>query len=467
MINYKNNIDLVNTLLSSDAILLQNSGGHFEKIQFSDFQQYLANVANYTFDDVAFYVDINKASTTSTSTVVDRGGSSYMKSLWTGMWKMAIMSPSGHFSYLSGSNNCYTSDGTKVMNYAAGLAADGATAEYHYNLLSSFSNCNVMGQIPKTYFHAQEITVGSVTFYRLWFSIVAFGNQNIIPEQWVGIFKGKVDANGKLRSIPNAIPTGNKTIYQFWQAAQLMGTNYGLANGDFQTQLHAFLFANYGSRDIQNATKDGSVVFGPSLDGSENTKASASDGFTRQQGIVTGATLSLTAQDGNVGTIDGVGGNVHVSRIGYFEGVYGQYWEMRCGMASLANDAANNVYLWKTNFCPSSAPTADTFANIPCQIVTRSTVGNSKWCIGDHLLSCVPTGSGISGISTGDAFYYDAAGQLWLWGGDSAESSGCGLSDSASTAGWTSSASDFAARLAFFGNAVERTGAQLLSELTA
>ena len=467
MISYKNTIDQVASLLSSDFIILQNIGGHFEKIQFSDFQQYIANVANFSFDDVAFYVDINKASTTGTSTIIDRGGSSYMQALWTGLWKMAIMSPNGHFSYLSGDNNCYTSDGVKVMSYTAGLAADGATAEYHYNLLSAFSNCNVMGQIPKTYFHAQEITVGGNTFYRLWFSVVAFGTQNIIPEQWVGVFKGKIDTNGKLRSIPNAVPTGNNTIYQFWQAAQLMGSSYGIANGDFQTQLHTFLFANYGSRDIQNATKNSNIVFGPSLDGSENTKASASDGFTRQQGIVTGATLSLTAQDGNVATIDGVGGNVHVSRIGYFEGVYGQYWEMRGGMASLANDAGNHVYLWRTNFCPSSAPTADTFANIPCQIVTRSTVGNTRWCIGEHILSCIPTGAAISGISTGDSFYYDTAGQLWLWGGRSSSSSGCGLSSSNSLSAWSLSSSNIAARLAFFGNAVEKTGASLLSELTA
>ena len=98
MISYKNNIDQVASLLSSDFIILQNIGGHFEKIQFSDFQQYIANVANFSFDDVAFYVDINKASTTGTSTIIDRGGSSYMQALWTGLWKMAIMSPNRHLS---------------------------------------------------------------------------------------------------------------------------------------------------------------------------------------------------------------------------------------------------------------------------------------------------------------------------------------------------------------------------------
>ena len=57
----------------------------------------------------------------------------------------------------------------------------------------------------------------------------------------------------------------------------------------------------------------------------------------------------------------------------------------------------------------------------------------------------------ISGISYSDYYYYNAEGQLWLFGGASDDASPCGLAFAKSNAAWTSSSSYHSARLAFYG----------------
>ena len=66
-----------------------------------------------------------------------------------------------------------------------------------------------------------------------------------------------------------------------------------------------------------------------------------------------------------------------------------------------------------------------------------------------------------SGITYNDYYYYDADGQLWLFGGRSENGSYCGLAFADSYYGWSTSYSDISARLAYYGTVKRVTPTEL------
>ena len=240
--------------------------------------------------------------------------------------------------------------------------------------------------------------------------------------------------------------------------AQSRSKNHGLANLDFRNWLLWYMMGTYGYRDSQGCkTADGTLVWGVGLDGSENTTGSSSDGFTRQQGIKHGQTLSLGIYDGKVAVTDSAGGIAHSVNVAGFCDPWGQRWEMVQGLCSMTN--SNDVYCWRHNWLPTGTPTAATFANVDCVKLTRKTSNNlgvmnivtDKQNQGVYM---IPKASG-SNLAYNDYYWYLASGQLWLFGGASYFSSDCGLASSFSNNGWSDSGSHVSARLAYYGNIKE------------
>ena len=214
----------------------------------------------------------------------------------------------------------------------------------------------------------------------------------------------------------------------------------------------------YGYRDSQGCkTADGTLVWGVGLDGTENTTGSSSDGFTRQQGIKHGQTLSLGIYDGKVAVTDSVGGIAHSVNVAGFCDPWGQRWEMVQGLCSMTN--SNDVYCWRHNWLPTGTPTAATFANVDCVKLTRKTSGGlgvmnivtDKQNQGVYM---IPKASG-SNLVYNDYYGYSASGQLWIFGGSSDNGSSCGLAASGSPYGWSDSGSTLSARLAYYGDIKE------------
>lgn len=124
---------------------------------------------------------------------------------------------------------------------------------------------------------------------------------------------------------------------------------------------------------------------------------------------------------------------------------------MMGGLCSVGTD----VYCWRSNIVPASAPTAETFEGIEHVLLTRPT--SAVW--GMNIIAS-ENGQGVymipkqslSGVSYGDYFSYAEAGQLWVFGGDSDNGSSCGLASSSSNLAWTSSYAHFSARLAYYGS---------------
>lgn len=436
----------VHSLADSNSVFL-NCGNEVKQMNIDEFRVHMNDNDNQVLNDLAFYIDINSASANG-STRVDVGGNDHMRQMWEDSAVPVLMDGNGNYCELNPNDCRYTAEGEAIVDLSTNA------------LLTKWANADIMIIIPQYYGHVQTVTVGATTKLRPWFSLVPLPNGYIIPQQVVGKFKASVVSN-KLRSIPNTTPAGNKTINGFWDAAQLRSKNHGLANLDFRNHLLFHMMSKYGWRDSQNCKgSDNTLVWGVGLDGTEN-----SGGWDRQNGIKTGHTLSLGMNDGNALITDTAGNNCHGVNVAGFENPWGQYWEMVQGLCSVGT----TVYCWRGNFMPTGTPTAATFDHVDCVALTRPTSAVWKMNIIANQegqgVYMIPKES-ISGISYDDNYWYDANGQLWLFGGASINGAHCGLASAASSGAWSLSDAAISARLAYYGS-VNKVSPTRLAELLA
>ena len=439
------NFDFVHQMSDENSIF-GNFGGSLGQMTIKEFRQHLNDNDEEVLNNLAFYIDVNKASSLG-STRVDVGGNLHMRALWEQSAVSVIMDANGNACKLKRNDNRYTEDGVSLLNN------DGT-------VISTYASCDFMKIVPITYGRVQTVTVGATSVQRLWLSLVPLPGGYIIPQLVVGKFKCSI-VDGKLRSLPGVVTGDSRTIRGFWELAQARSKNHGLANMDFQNYLLFHMMSKYAWRDSQNCKgSDNTLIWGVGLDGTEN-----SGGWEGQKNIKTGATLSLGDYDGNIAVTDANSNTCHKVNVAGFEDPWGQKWEMRGGLCSVGLD----VYCWRSNIVPSGTPTADTFANIDHVTLTRPTsavlamnIIASEEGQGVYM---IPKQS-ISGISYGDNFWYAESGQLWLCGGPSSDGAACGLAAAASPYAWSLSNSHFSARLAYYGE-INFVSAQRLAELVA
>jgi len=443
-------ISVADSMFSTDKIYI-NQGNEMRQAGVDALRLALNDNDNQVLTDLAFYIDVNSASSLG-STRVDTGGNLHMETMWEAAHKDVLMDANGNYCELNPADCRYTAEGEAVVDLDTN------------EVLSKWAHCDFMRIIPQTYGHVQTVTVGTTTRERLWLSLVPLPNGYIIPQQVVGKFKAG-NVSSAMRSLPGKTPDNSKTINAFWDLAQARSKNHGLANLDFRNHLLFYMMAKYGYRDSQNcASSDGTQVWGVGLDGTEST--TASDKFEAQKAIATGSTLTLGKYDGKVAVADANGDTCHSVNVCGFENPWGQYWEMVGGLCSVGD---TDVYCWRSNVMPTGTPTAADFANIDCVKLTRPT--SAVW--GMNIIAStegqgvymIPKES-VSGISYGDSFWYSASGQLWLFGGTSYYGSNCGLASASSASAWSYSNAALSARLAYYGS-VNKVSAARLAELAA
>lgn len=425
--------------VAGENSLFGNFGNSFGQIKVEDFVKTLNFNDDLVLNQLAFYIDVNKASSLGI-TRVDVGGNMNMREMWENSAVSILMDENGNYCELNPNDCRYTAEGDSLLN------SDGT-------IVSEFAHGDFMKIIPVTYGRVQTVTVGATTVLRLWLSLVPLPGGYTIPQLVVGKFKASL-VSGKMRSLPGQVPANSQTVRSFWEKAQLRSKNHGLANLDFRNYLLFYMMSKYAYRDSQNCkSSDGTLVWGVGLDGTEGLasgEAASTNGFANQKDVITGHTLSLGDNDGNIAVTLSNGNTAHGVNVAGFENPWGQYWEMIGGLCSVGTD----VYCWRSNVVPASAPTAETFEKIDHTLLTRPTTAvygmniiSSKDGQGVYM---IPK-ENISGISYSDDYYYNAAGQLWLFGGRSGYTSKCGLADAGSDYAWAASNSYNSARLAFYG----------------
>ena len=440
---------LVSQMSDTDSVL-GVFGGKMSRMSITDFRSNLNENDNMVLNELAFYIDVNSESSLG-STRVDVGGNMHMRAMWEASHVDILMDKNGNYCELNPNDCRYTADGEAVVDIETNA------------ILDKWKNCDMMKIIPLTYGHIQTVQIGASTLHRLWLSLVPLPNGYIIPQQVVGKFKAG-NVSGAMRSLPNMTPDNTKTINEFWNCAQTRSKSHGLANLDFRNALLFYMMSKYGYRDSQNCKGgDGTLVWGVGLDGTESI---GSEKFTDQRYIKTGHTLSLGKHDGKVAVADNNGTTVHGVNVNGFENPWGQYWEMVQGICSVGSD----VYHWRSNVMPTGTPTAASFDHIDHVVLQRATSDNvtqMNMIASEQGQGCymIPKGS-VRGISYGDCFRYNAAGQLWLFGGRSAGGADCGLAAANTHFAWTNSSSSLSARLAYYGD-INKVSSARLAELAA
>lgn len=428
------------TQMSGMNSIFGNFGGEVGQITLDNFRNALNVNDEEVLNELAFYIDVNKASGLG-STSVDVGGNMHMRTLWENAAVSILMDENGNYCELNRNDCRYTTEGDYLLD------SDGT-------IVSEFAHGDFMKIVPVTYGRVQPVTVGATTILRLWLSLVPLPGGYIIPQLVAGKFKSSLLSN-KLRSLPGMVPANSKTVHGFWESAQLRSKNHGLANLDFRNYLLFHMMSKYAYRDCQNCKgQDGTPVWGVGLDGTEGLasgETTGNNGFENQRYVHTGETLSLGDYDGKVAVTLKNGNTGHSVNVAGFENPWGQYWEMIGGMASVDL----GVYCWRSNVVPASAPTAETFEGIEHVLLTRPT--SSVW--GMNIIAS-ENGQGVymipkqslAGVSYGDNYWYAAEGQLWLFGGSSTSGSACGLACAYSSSAWAGSSAGYSARLAYYGS---------------
>lgn len=438
------------SLMSDTDCIFGNFGGKVGQMSITDFRSNLNENDNMVLNELAFYIDVNSPSSLG-STRVDVGGNMHMRAMWEASHVDILMDKNGNYCELNPNDCRYTADGEAVVDIETNA------------ILDKWKNCDMMKIIPLTYGHIQTVQIGASTLHRLWLSLVPLPNGYIIPQQVVGKFKvGNV--SGAMRSLPNMTPDTSNTINAFWNCAQTRSKNHGLANLDFRNALLFYMMSKYGYRDSQNCKGgDGTLVWGVGLDGTEST---GSEKFADQRYIKTGHTLSLGKHDGKVAVADNNGTTVHGVNVNGFENPWGQYWEMVQGLCSVGTD----VYHWRSNVMPTGTPTAASFDHIDHVVLQRATsdgvtLMNIIASEQGHGCYMIPKAS-AEGISYGDNYWCNSAGQLWVVGGTSSSGAYCGLAVANSSLAWAGSGASLSARLAYYGD-INKVSSARLAELAA
>lgn len=436
--------------MSDTDCIFGNFGGKVGQMSITDFRSNLNENDNMVLNELAFYIDVNSASA-SGSTRVDVGGNMHMRAIWEAAHVDILMDKNGNYCELNPNDCRYTAEGEAVVDIATNA------------ILPKWQKCDMMKIIPLTYGHIQTVHIGASTLHRLWLSLVPLPNGYIIPQQVVGKFKAG-NVSGAMRSLPNMTPDNEKTINAFWNCAQTRSKSHGLANLDFRNALLFYMMSKYGYRDSQNCKGgDGTLVWGVGLDGTEST---GSNKFADQRYIKTGHTLSLGKNDGKVAVADNNGTTVHGVNVNGFENPWGQYWEMVQGICSVGSD----VYHWRSNVMPTGTPTAASFDHIDHVVLQRATsdaVTQINMIASEQGQGCymIPKAS-ASGISYGDNYIDNAAGQQWRFGGASLNGADGGLACAGSYSAWSSPGASVSARLAYYGD-INKVSSARLAELAA
>ena len=119
---------------------------------------------------------------------------------------------------------------------------------------------------------------------------------------------------------------------------------------------------------------------------------------------------------------------------------------------------------------PTGTPTAASFDHIDHVVLQRATsegVTQMNMIASEQGQGCymIPKAS-ADGISYGDSYQYNSAGQMWQVGGCPVNGASCGLACAQSGNSWTDSHPAFSARLAYYGD-INKVSSARLAELAA
>ena len=301
--------------------------------------------------------------------------------------------------------------------------------------------CETMVHVPDCHFKGEGKTL------HFGGTVPIDGGKVFDSPHWVGAYKISYDANNKAHSRPDVTPKHSQTMSQFWAAAQLLGSEWGLANYGFHCLINALFQARYGNLNSQS-------VIGAGFQTSS---------WEAARDVPMGLLKHLGDGSGNVYYTDTTIGDQYPVKLFGFEDLWGKLWEFRPGIRFYMDDDVRKAVVYSGNQVSNTA----TGREFVCSVQSASGAYVKSMECGEFwdMIAQNVTGGGSTTYYC-DGYYAATGGQLLSVGGRANYGAPCGLAYAASHYAFSDSYTSIGARLAFYGEPEIVSGAQLVA-LTA
>ena len=395
------------TSMTADQTFVVEVGGALRRLKLGDLQKMVGNEL--------FYPTITLEQSSNPQFDLP---TPFMANMYRQQMGGYMMKPVGGVVYaakLDAGNWDYFADGSKVDD----------AAKYE-----------TMGRVPDCHFKAGGKTMQFGGLFPI------AGGHKFDSPNWVGAYKMFVDSSGVGHSRPGVSPSHSRTMTEFWNCAQKLGSNFGLANYGFQCLIEALYQVSFGNLNSQ-------AVIGSGFQSSS---------WEACRDVPMGQCISLGDGSGNVLYNDATLGNQYPVKLFGFEDLWSKTWEFRPGIRFYMDGDTRYAVVYSGNQVSNTANwrkfTIPTSAN--GEFITRKTLG-TYW---DAFPQAV--GGGDSTYYC-DGFWASTSGELLSVGGSANYGSLCGLSSVYSSDGFSSSWTSIGARLAFYGNPTIVSGSELMA----
>ena len=395
------------TSMTADQTFVVEVGGALRRLKLGDLQKMVGNEL--------FYPTITLEQSSNPQFDLP---TPFMANMYRQQMGGYMMKPVGGVVYaakLDAGNWDYFADGSKVDD----------AAKYE-----------TMGRVPDCHFKAEGKTMQFGGLFPI------AGGHKFDSPNWVGAYEMFVDSSGVGHSRPGVSPSHSRTMTEFWNCAQKLGSNFGLANYGFQCLIEALYQVSFGNLNSQ-------AVIGSGFQSSS---------WEACRDVPMGQCISLGDGSGNVLYNDATLGNQYPVKLFGFEDLWGRLWEFRPGIRFYMDGDTRYAVVYSGNQVSNTANgrkfTIPTSAG--GEFITRKTLG-AYW---DAFPQAV--GGGDSTYYC-DGFWASTSGELLSVGGAAGDRSRCGLSYAYSTPGFSFSGTGIGARLAFYGNPTIVSGSELMA----
>lgn len=306
------------------------------------------------------------------------------------------------------------------------------------------SKGHIMTRRPRLYYVVKKDALTGLWY--LWMSILPIGGY-YIEERWDGAYMGSI-VNGALVSRSGLVPSGSRTITQFWEYAQANGKDFGLSNYDFRRYRKMEELGDYGNPNIQEMVGYG--VGGSTQKDIWAAAAKLTTGATKSLGDATGK-IDITLVSGSV-----TGDNCSRVSVHGTEDDWGWFWQMTPGIyfgnSGNSGQDGTECYIYEGNRVPTSNELAAHPTGNYRQITRCTSSGYVKLMYGGDYFDviCKSIGGGTNSY-WGDYYWANTTGQLLLWGGYADDGPFAGSGYGNSYLAFSYSNANFGARLAYYG----------------
>ena len=395
------------TSMTADQTFVVEVGGALRRLKFGDLQKMVGNEL--------FYPTITLEQSSNPQFDLPTPFMANMYRQQMGGYMMKTVGGVVYAAKLDAGNWDYFADGAKVDD----------AAKYE-----------TMGRVPDCHFKAEGKTMQFGGLFPI------AGGHKFDSPNWVGAYEMFVDSSGVGHSRPGVAPSYSRTMTDFWNCAQKLGSNFGLANYGFQCLIEALYQVSFGNLNSQ-------AVIGSGFQSSS---------YEACRDVPMGKCISLGDGSGNVLYNDATIGNQYPVKLFGFEDLWGKLWEFRPGIRFYMDGGTRYAVVYSGNQVSNTANGRKFTIPSSCngEFITRKTLG-AYW---DAFPQAV--GGGDTTYYC-DGFWASTSGELLFVGGLASGGSRCGLSCASSYDGFSASWPGIGARLAFYGNPTIVSGSELMA----